>query len=191
MRRFFWRINHHLSFDLDRLTYCIFARTYIFLTFWHNMSEFSFYCWLNRPNIYSDLMQLGLIINLADTQCFNCRHQNTFYWTSRSRNLTKANRQWVMFYNLSSKHETLPHTDHGTNISLGSRKSFKRLFERKLMLSKIVCINWRYFLREICALKFPQRGRFGNEGHILQVDDALMHGKRKANRGQLMLYEIY
>ena len=62
---------------------------------------------------------------------------------------------------------------------------------RTLQLSKQVCVNWRHFLREICTLKFQQRERFGGEGHILQVDETLMHGKRKANRGRLMLYKIY
>ena len=61
---------------------------------------------------------------------------------------------------------------------------------RTLMLSKVVFVDWRHFLQETCALKFQQRGRFGVEGHILQVDQALMHGKCKANLEQLMLYEV-
>ena len=45
------------------------------------------------------------------------------------------------------------------------------------------------FLRELATKEFDLREKFGGPGHIIQADESLLHGKRKSNRGRLLMFE--
>ena len=56
-----------------------------------------------------------------------------------------------------------------------------------LGLSRVTLVDWHNFAREICQNLFSRREKFGGDGYIIQIDESLMRGKRKANRGRLLL----
>ncbi|KAK8758696.1 hypothetical protein V5799_003671, partial [Amblyomma americanum] len=47
--------------------------------------------------------------------------------------------------------------------------------------------DWTNFIREVVAKDLLQRPRMGGPGEEVQVDESLFRGRRKANRGRLMV----
>ncbi|KAF4527971.1 hypothetical protein B566_EDAN014963 [Ephemera danica] len=58
--------------------------------------------------------------------------------------------------------------------------------ERRTGLSHSTVINWFDYCREVPVKMFSRRGKMGASGKPLQVDESLLRGKRKANRGRLL-----
>lgn len=65
-------------------------------------------------------------------------------------------------------------------------KQTKVLIARHFKLSKQVLTDWRNMLREVVQNELIARPPMGGPGQIVQVDECLMRGKRKANRGRLL-----
>lgn len=49
-------------------------------------------------------------------------------------------------------------------------------------------VDWRNYMREVClkALRDPNLPKMGGPGQVIQIDESLMRGKRKYNRGRLL-----
>lgn len=45
---------------------------------------------------------------------------------------------------------------------------------------------WFKKIREICQSSFETRSKLGGEGYIVEIDESLLRGKRKANRGRYL-----
>lgn len=50
-------------------------------------------------------------------------------------------------------------------------------------------VDWRNYMREVClkALRDPDLLKMGGIGQVVQIDESLIRGKRKYNRGRLLL----
>lgn len=47
-------------------------------------------------------------------------------------------------------------------------------------------VDWRNYLREVCQREFAEAQPMGGPGQIIQIDESLMRGRRKYNRGRLL-----
>lgn len=45
---------------------------------------------------------------------------------------------------------------------------------------------WFKKIRSVCSRSFEDRQKFGGEGYIVEIDECLLHGKRKNNRGRYL-----
>ena len=57
---------------------------------------------------------------------------------------------------------------------------------KKVILSKPTVSMWFKKLRKLCGLKFDERKKLGGEGFLIEIDECLLHGKRKNNRGRYL-----
>ncbi|CAF4500135.1 unnamed protein product, partial [Didymodactylos carnosus] len=48
-------------------------------------------------------------------------------------------------------------------------------------------VDWSNFLREVCTEKLNMAPQMGGIGEVVQIDESLFRGKRKYNRGRLLL----
>ncbi|KAH9364809.1 hypothetical protein HPB48_007100 [Haemaphysalis longicornis] len=62
----------------------------------------------------------------------------------------------------------------------------KELMRREFALSKQVLTDWRNLLREVVQEELRARPPLGGPNQVVQVDECLMRGKRKGNRGRLL-----
>ncbi|KAK8754974.1 hypothetical protein V5799_002275 [Amblyomma americanum] len=53
-------------------------------------------------------------------------------------------------------------------------------------ISKQACTDWTNYIREVCCADLSEQPPMGGPGEVVQVDECLMRGKRKANRGRLL-----
>lgn len=44
-------------------------------------------------------------------------------------------------------------------------------------------VDWRNYLRNICSMSLSEAPPMGGPGEIVQIDESLMRGRRKYNRG--------
>ena len=61
------------------------------------------------------------------------------------------------------------------------------LAEGSLDLDKTAVIDWRNFARELMTASLEQAPRMGGVGQIVQIDESLFRGRRKYQRGRLLL----
>ena len=47
-------------------------------------------------------------------------------------------------------------------------------------------VDWRNYMREVCVRALNEAPPMAGPGHIVQVDESLMRGRRKNNRGRLL-----
>lgn len=50
----------------------------------------------------------------------------------------------------------------------------------------ITAAVWYEKIRLLCQSHFDKRSKFGGDGYIVEIDESLLHGKRKANRGRYL-----
>lgn len=61
-----------------------------------------------------------------------------------------------------------------------------------LTTSKMVRISnptaayWFKKIRELCQSTFETRTKFGGDGYVVEIDESLLRGKRKSNRGRYL-----
>lgn len=53
-------------------------------------------------------------------------------------------------------------------------------------ISKPTALCWYKQIRQVCVNTFENRKPFGGEGYMVEIDESLLHGKRKANRGRYL-----
>ena len=51
-------------------------------------------------------------------------------------------------------------------------------------------VDWRNYIRDVCKRALNEAPPMGGPGMIVQIDETLMRGKRKYNRGRLLLGNI-
>ncbi|CAF3700217.1 unnamed protein product [Rotaria socialis] len=56
-----------------------------------------------------------------------------------------------------------------------------------VQVSQPTVVDWLNFLREVCQEAFNDATQMGGVGKIVQIDESLFRGKRKYNRGRLLL----
>lgn len=54
-------------------------------------------------------------------------------------------------------------------------------------ISKEAVIDWRNYIRDVCKSALNDAPPMGGPGEVIQIDESLMRGKRKYNRGRLLL----
>jgi len=55
--------------------------------------------------------------------------------------------------------------------------------------AQAVC-DWYNLCRDVCVKLFEGRDQLGGEGEVVEIDECLLRGKRKANRGRLLLGDL-
>ncbi|XP_077483394.1 uncharacterized protein LOC144093678 [Amblyomma americanum] len=53
-------------------------------------------------------------------------------------------------------------------------------------ISKEACTDWSNYVREVCCKELQRAPPMGGPGEEIQVDECLMRGRRKYNRGRLL-----
>ncbi|CAF1374847.1 unnamed protein product, partial [Didymodactylos carnosus] len=56
--------------------------------------------------------------------------------------------------------------------------------------SEATTVDWCNFLRDICTEKMNVGEQMGGIGEVVQIDESLFRGKRKYNRGKLLLGNV-
>ncbi|CAF1438954.1 unnamed protein product [Didymodactylos carnosus] len=54
-------------------------------------------------------------------------------------------------------------------------------------VTQTTVVDWTKFLREVCQEKLNDAPQMGGIGEVVQIDESLVRGKRKYNRGRLLL----
>lgn len=50
---------------------------------------------------------------------------------------------------------------------------------------------WYEKIRLLCQSHFDKRLKFGGNGYVVEIDESLLHGKRKSNRGRYLRGDIW
>jgi len=53
--------------------------------------------------------------------------------------------------------------------------------------SKQTVVDWYNLCRDVCCSLFNKRQTIGGAGETIQIDESLLRGKRKYNRGRILL----
>ena len=53
-------------------------------------------------------------------------------------------------------------------------------------ITKKTCLYWLSKVRFLCTKAFEERRKMGGNGYVVEIDESLMHGKRKSNRGRYL-----
>ena len=54
-------------------------------------------------------------------------------------------------------------------------------------MSRVAIIDWRHYVHELFVAALDVAGPMGGPGEIVEIDESLFRGKRKYNRGRLLL----
>ena len=108
----------------------------------------------------------------------------------------------MFFYRCKTSVSPLPGTFFSSDTQSGSsklhiKKILKILYYWSLDetiegISNLVKINpktvqyWLKKIRSVCVESFEQRKKFGGDGYIVEIDESLLRGKRKHNRGRYL-----
>lgn len=127
---------------------------------------FSYYCKkllvCNKINIY---------------QFLRCKtkaspRSGTFFSTIDSSHRVSVKKVCKIIYNWSMD-ETVLSTSQNINLNTKSVS------------------GWFKKIRDVCSSEFCRRKPFGGEGYVIEIDETLLHGKRKNNRGRPLKGDIW
>lgn len=67
-----------------------------------------------------------------------------------------------------------------------SSRSTKKLVQNVFKMSNSTRTDWRNYIREVALAELLEQPPMGGVGQVVQIDECLMRGKRKSNRGRLL-----
>ncbi|KAH7955896.1 hypothetical protein HPB52_004870 [Rhipicephalus sanguineus] len=67
-----------------------------------------------------------------------------------------------------------------------SSRNTKELIEKEFKMSNTTRTDWRNYVREVALAELLEQPPMGGVGQVVQIDECLMRGRRKANRGRLL-----
>ncbi|KAH7982332.1 hypothetical protein HPB52_004095 [Rhipicephalus sanguineus] len=71
-------------------------------------------------------------------------------------------------------------------IKGSSSRNTKELIEKEFKMSNTTRTDWRNYVREVALAELLEQPPMGGVGQVVQIDECLMRGRRKANRGRLL-----
>ena len=150
-------------------------------------------------------------------RCPNCRLRAKLVWSTRQRNLTPATshkkeegecparllcircttcktrispRSGTFFSYLDSNNRANSKVSLASIILIILKWSTKCPLTSTacaLGISKSTAVDWFNFLREVCHEKFSRRDKMGGSGCLVEIDESPSRGRRKAQRGRMLL----
>ncbi|KAH7964252.1 hypothetical protein HPB51_027510 [Rhipicephalus microplus] len=67
-----------------------------------------------------------------------------------------------------------------------SSRNTRELTEKEFKLSNTTRTDWRNYIREVALEELRAQPAMGGVGEVVQIDECLLRGRRKANRGRLL-----
>ncbi|KAH8042049.1 hypothetical protein HPB51_020162 [Rhipicephalus microplus] len=67
-----------------------------------------------------------------------------------------------------------------------SSKNMKELTQKEFKFSNSMRTDWRNYIREVALEELRAQTVMGGVGEVVQIDECLLRGRRKANRGRLL-----